>query len=177
MPLEPLPFARVPGRAGMRHLARQAATLQEMEEPRHSNRVASVGVPLDAAEPLWRLAPTRDGAGRGLADFMLLIPRLGDQPLAVREFVGGRIRAVCADFGDRVAFADLNLSLNVLWVSVAAEPGLAGRVAQAIRAEVPDARLVGGQLGAVPLPVVAATRPGLWARLLKLRRRLALPAR
>jgi hypothetical protein len=55
---------------------------------------------------------------------------------------------------------------------VAAEPGLAGRVAQSIRGRIPDARLVGGQLGAVPMPVVAAAGAGLVSRLRGLRRRV-----
>jgi hypothetical protein len=130
--------------------------------------------PIDPAEPLWRLAPTHDENGQSLADFMMLIPRLGDCPAGVRDCIGSRIRDVCATFGDRVAFADVNYSLNVLWVSVAAEPGLAGQVAQAIRAQVPQARLIGGQLGAVPSGLVASPGRRLWQRLRRLGRRCLL---
>jgi hypothetical protein len=151
-----------------------------MDEQPSTKQLPGHGRALDPAEPLWRLAPTRDGDGRCVADFMLLIPGLGAQPLAVREMIGGRVREVCAGFGDRVAFADLNYAINVLWVSVAAEPGLAAQVAQAIRRQVPEARLVGGQLGAVPSPLAVAGRRGLWGRLRlagrRLGRRLRLPS-
>jgi hypothetical protein len=151
-----------------------------MDEPSSSKQLPEQGGALGPAEPLWRLAPTRDGDGRCVADFMLLIPGLGAQPPAVRERIGGKVRKVCADFGDRVAFADLNYSINVLWVSVAAEPGLAAQVAQAIRRQVPEARLVGGQLGAVPSALVGGGGGGLWGRLRfigrRLGRRLRLPA-
>jgi hypothetical protein len=87
---------------------------------------------------------------------MMWIPGLGDRPEQSRERIAQMIREVCESYGEQVAFADLNYAINVLWVSVAAEPGLAGRVAQSIRGRVPDALLVGGQLGAVALPAATA---------------------
>jgi hypothetical protein len=98
---------------------------------------------------LWRLVPTRADDGRSFADFMMLIPGLGTRPPQGREHVTTLIREVCESYGDQVAFADVNYAINVLWVSVSAEPGLVGRIAQAIRQQVPEALLVGGQLGAV----------------------------
>ena len=127
---------------------------------------------LGPAVPLWRIAPTRDGDGRCLADFMMLIPRLGSRPHAAREQVALQVREVCRAYGGQVVFAEVNYALNLLWVSVAAEPGLAGRVAQSIRGRIPDARLVGGQLGAVPMPVPGVAGGGLGARLRGLRRRM-----
>ena len=85
--------------------------------------------PFGPAQPLWRVVPTRGDDGRCLADFMMLIPRLGARPRRYRDQVTQAIREVCESYGDRVTFADVNLTLNVLWVSVAAEPGLSGRVA------------------------------------------------
>lgn len=98
------------------------------------------------AAPLWSLAPTRTRDGDCLADFMMLIPGLGRQPAACQAQVALAIREVCEGYGEQVAFVDINYAINVLWVSVAAQPGLAGRVAQAIRERVPEALLVGGQL-------------------------------
>ena len=103
---------------------------------------------------------------------MMLIPGLGGRSQQARELIAGRVREVCESYGHQVAFADINYSLNVLWVSVTAEPGLAGRVAQSIRGRVPEALLVAGQLGAVPAPLVRVQRDGLWSRLRRLSRRV-----
>lgn len=136
--------------------------------------------PLRPAEPLWQLAPTRRPDGRCLADFMMLIPGLAVAENAGRRHVSDSVRAVCEGFGDAVAFAEINYRLNVLWVSVEAEPGLTGRVASAIRERLPDALLVGGQLGAVPtLPTPRRAWRAWFARLCSLPRPIAprLPKR
>lgn len=132
---------------------------------------------MNPAQPLWRLAPTHDDAGRSLADFMMLIPGLGTRPAAVRRLIADRVREVCAAYDSQVAFADINYSLNVLWVSVRAEPGLAGRVAQSIRGRVPEARLVGGQLGAVAVPATGPAGGSGWWRRARRRTALLLPWR
>src|SRR4030066_1586328 len=67
--------------------------------------------------PLWQLAPTRDSAGQRLTDFMMLIPRLRSRPPAEIERTSREIQAVLALHHD-VVFADLNLKLNLLWVSL-----------------------------------------------------------
>lgn len=130
---------------------------------------------LRPAEPLWRLAPTRGRDGAGMADFMMLIPGLADRTEAERDFVAGAVRGVCSAFGGQVAFADINYRINVLWISVEPEPGLAGRVARAIRERVPDALLVGGQLGA-GTGVTIGERRGWrwWGRLRQLSQRAVL---
>jgi hypothetical protein len=130
------------------------------------------------AQPLWRLAPTRDGDGRSLADFMMLIPGLAARPGICRESVTASIREVCESYGDRVAFADVNFAINVLWVSVLAEPGLSGRVARSIRERVPDALLVGGQLATGgDLRAADPIRRRGWQRLKGLSRRAVLMLR
>jgi hypothetical protein len=141
-----------------------------MSEPREpEDRVPAP--PLAPAQPLWRLAPTRGDDGRAVADFMMLIPGLADRPALSRDRVSQRIRAVCATYGERVSFADVNYRINVLWVSVDAVPGLAGQVASAIRSAVPEALLIGGQLGA------ASACPALRPRGPALRQRLRLASR
>ena len=131
------------------------------EKPERSGLARGLGT--TPALPLWQLAPTRGDDGRSLADFMMLIPGLAARPQACRERVTAEIRAVCESYGGRVAFADINLAINVLWVSVAAEPGLAGQVARSIRRRVPDALLVGGQLGAAgELRVAPRSGPLSW---------------
>ena len=91
--------------------------------------------------PLWQVAPTRDGAGRRLTDFMMLIPRLRSRPRAEIEQASRDIQAVLALRQD-VVFADLNLKLNLLWVSLRPRPGAISELVAAIRLRVPEAVLV-----------------------------------
>lgn len=97
---------------------------------------------LAPGEPLWKRAPARDGDGRPLPDFMMIIRGLGRRPPAAIEATVNELNAVLAGFADAVVFADLNLRLNVLWVTV--RPGLhaGAAIAAAIHARVPEARLV-----------------------------------
>ena len=91
--------------------------------------------------PLWQVAPTRDNAGKRLTDFMMLIPRLRSRPPAEIERASRDIQAVLALHQD-VVFADLNLKLNLLWVSLRPSPGAIRELAAAIRTRVPGALLV-----------------------------------
>jgi hypothetical protein len=91
--------------------------------------------------PLWQVAPTRDSAGRRLTDFMMLIPRLRSRPPAEIERASREIQTVLSLHQD-VVFADLNLKLNLLWVSLRPSPGAISELAAAIRLRVPEAVLV-----------------------------------
>ncbi len=91
--------------------------------------------------PLWQLAPTRDGAGQRLTDFMMLIPRLRSRPPAEIERASRDIQSVLALHQD-VVFADLNLKLNLLWVSLRPRQGAISELVAAIRLRVPEAVLV-----------------------------------
>lgn len=91
---------------------------------------------------LWRYAPVRDAQGRALCDLMMLIPGLKkgqNLPIIIRH----QLQDVLESFGDQVMFADLNIRLGILWISVTPEPGLCAEVADAIHARIEGARLVG----------------------------------
>jgi len=91
--------------------------------------------------PLWQLAPTRDSAGQRLTDFMMLIPRLRNRAPAEIEQASRDIQSVLELHQD-VVFADLNLKLNLLWVSLRPRPGAISELVAAIRLRVPEAVLV-----------------------------------
>ena len=116
--------------------------LPSLTKPRQMPRPAPS---LEPGGPLWRHVPTRDGEGRPLCDLLLLVPGLRRDQVA-RDLTAAQLRAALDEFGDRVRFANLNLELGVAWVTVAAEPGLTGVVADAIRRRLPGVRLVGNQL-------------------------------
>lgn len=93
-------------------------------------------------EPLWQRVPTRDAAGRPYLDFMMFAPRLNRRSALELESVALLLRGVLAGFEDRVVFADLNLKINVLWVSMENRPGLMAELVAALRLKLPEFHLV-----------------------------------
>lgn len=95
----------------------------------------------EPGRPLWQVAPTRDQSGQRLTDFMMLIPRLRDRPHGEIMRASNEIQALLALHQD-VVFADLNLKLNLLWISLRPRPGAIAELAAAIRLRLPEAVLV-----------------------------------
>jgi len=93
-------------------------------------------------EPLWKLAPKRDSEGHPYIDFMMLAPGLKKRPAHEIECLTRVIQAVLERFEHWVVFADFNLKLNVLWVSLAYRPGIMSEVIAALRAQAPELKLV-----------------------------------
>lgn len=94
------------------------------------------------AEPLRKRAPAFDEHGRALSDFMVLIPGLVKKPQHLIQTTIEHIQAVFADYRHVVVFAELNLKLSLLWVSVKPVPGVRFQISEALRAVIPEARLV-----------------------------------
>ena len=99
--------------------------------------------------PLWQRVPTRDENGRALNDFMMLIPKIGTWPELRRQQALNKLKQVIAGFDERVVFADLNLKLNVLWISLRHDPRGCVALVEAIKAAVPEAVLVASQYEAL----------------------------
>ena len=97
---------------------------------------------LDASQPLRKRAPAVDENGRALSDFMIIIPNLRKRSEQRIQQTMQDIHRVLAGFDDSVVFAELNLRLNLLWVSIRPITGIRDDIAQALRAVIPDARLV-----------------------------------
>ncbi|MHB1516013.1 MAG: hypothetical protein ACYCVY_09960 [Acidiferrobacteraceae bacterium] len=95
--------------------------------------------------PLYERAPTRDQDGRRLSDFMMVIPGLRDRRGIQFQSVLRHIEDVLSRFQE-VVFIDLNVPLNLLWVSVRPRPGVILDIAALIRCRVPEALLVGQYL-------------------------------
>ena len=97
---------------------------------------------LHPSEPLWKRVPTRGDDGRPLSDFMMLIPGLREKPNGECALTVECIQQVLERYRHTVVFADLNLRLNVLWVSIRPVPGMVLELATAIKLAVPEALLV-----------------------------------
>ncbi len=94
------------------------------------------------AEPLWKRVPTRDENGILLADFMMIIPRLHNKPDHLVKKTISAIEGILQCYQDSVVFADLNLKLNVLWISLRPREGICLELSAAIKLQVPEALLV-----------------------------------
>lgn len=99
------------------------------------------GISVSGAEPLHRRVPTADEDGKPLADFMMLIPGLRDWPRARFERALAAMHAVLGNCQE-VVFADLNVPLNLLWVSVKTRPGIISEVAAMLQMRIPEALIV-----------------------------------
>ena len=97
---------------------------------------------LHPSEPLWKRVPTRDENGKPFSDFMMLIPGLRDhEEKRLREIVN-KMEAVLKRYEKDIVLADLNLKLNVLWVTVQPRLGICVEIAALIHHYIPEAKLV-----------------------------------
>ncbi|MGO9445084.1 MAG: hypothetical protein ACLPXB_09945 [Thiobacillaceae bacterium] len=101
-------------------------------------------LPIKPGEPLWKRVPTRDESGVLLADFMILIPNLKTRPRPYIQTAAAYIGGVLKRY-EEVVFADVNLQLNLLWVSHRYRPGLMLEIASVLRLGLPEAVLVAHQ--------------------------------
>lgn len=92
--------------------------------------------------PLWQRVPTKDQDGTRLSDFMMIIPKLKQRSSTHRRQVLDALIEVLQHYEKIVVFADLNLKLNLLWVSVYPIKGACLEIPTAIKAAVPEALLV-----------------------------------
>lgn len=105
-------------------------------------RAPVLTIRIEENRPLHERVPVRDEEGLPLGDFMVLIPGLRDlSPQQLGERLQ-RLQTVLHGFTE-VVFADLNLPLNLLWVSVRPRPGVILELFGAMQWQLPEARLVG----------------------------------
>lgn len=95
-----------------------------------------------SGEPLASRAPSVDENGDALSDFMVIFPGLRDKSeTSVRNTIDTVYR-ILASYNHAVVFAEFNLRLNLLWVSIRPISGIRFEIAGALQEQVPDARLV-----------------------------------
>ena len=94
------------------------------------------------AEPLRKRAPAFDEHGKALSDFMILFPGLIKKPQHLIQATIEHIQTVFAKYTHVVVFVELNLKLSLLWISIKPVPGLRFEITEALRALIPEARLV-----------------------------------
>lgn len=108
---------------------------------KHRNNLPFSGAMLEPGTPLWQIVPTHGADGRPLADFMMLIPGLRNRPQHAINTTLNNIQKALEQYRE-VVFVNLNLKINVLWVSVNCRPGIILEVVTSIQRLVPEALLV-----------------------------------
>ena len=97
---------------------------------------------IEPTQPLYQRVPTRAEDGSPYSAFMVLIPGIRELPEAEIADRASGLQAVLGHYR-QVVFADLNIHLNLLWVTLIPELGLIPDLVSALRQKVPEARLVG----------------------------------
>ena len=96
----------------------------------------TLSIDMSPAEPLWKIAPTRDENGDRVSDFLMIIPKLKQKPeMHIKRTLNDIDRAL-KQFKTDIVFANMDMKLNTLWVSFKSEPGLFMKIASAIRVRV-----------------------------------------
>ena len=95
-----------------------------------------------ANTPLWQRVPTRDESGKYLGDFMMIISGLKKASPKKRKQTLNAITQVLSEYAGIVVFADLNMKMSLLWVSIKPKKGMMIEIPAAIMKQVPEAKLI-----------------------------------
>ena len=95
------------------------------------------------SEPLYDRVRTLDENGKPYADFMLMIPGLNKASMPELKGKMAALQAVLVNYPE-VVFADLNMRLNLLWVSIRPKVGLIQGIPVDIQQHLPEAKLISG---------------------------------
>lgn len=125
--------------------------------------------PLVVNSPLWQRAPARDENGTPYIDFMMLIPNLNNSSDSAIEMNLIKIQNCLKAFEEIVVYVDMNIRLNVLWVSLKPVSGACAEVIKAIRSEIPQAKVVASDF----IPQQTQSTQNLYQRIKVLSMRLS----
>ncbi len=102
-----------------------------------------LSISLTPAEPLYKLAPTRDENGGPVSDLLMIIPKLKTKPEQYIKDTLANIEFALKQFSNEILFANVDMKLNTLWVSFKAVPGIYGQIVSTLKTNVPEAVIVG----------------------------------
>ena len=97
---------------------------------------------LEPQQPLWQRVPTRTDAGEPAADFMMLVRKLNRMAHVQQQRIMDMLFDVLQRYSDLILLADMNMKMNLLWVSHVPRPGLGLEIASMLHHAVPEARLI-----------------------------------
>ena len=108
-----------------------------------SNSELKLSIDLSPAEPLGKMAPTKDENGGPVSDLLMIIPKLKYKPEAVIRETFANIEFALMQHNKNILFANVDMKLNTLWVSFKAVPGVYAEIVSCLKINVPEAVLVG----------------------------------
>lgn len=77
-----------------------------------------------------------------MSDFMVIIPGLKHKPQSLISQAVSDMHRALARYRHAVVFAEFNIKLNLLWVSIRPIPRIRFEIVGAIQETVPEAKLV-----------------------------------
>ena len=98
--------------------------------------------PLHPAEPLYSRVPSRGQDGQRLNDLLMIIPGLKAKPMLRQQEILHIIEQLLALYSEVIVFAELNIKLGTLWLSIPPQWGLGAELAAWIHHHIPESRLV-----------------------------------
>ena len=109
-----------------------------------------ISSPFIENSPLWKRAPARDENGIPYNDFMMLIPGLNKLGGPVIDEYLVKIQRCLKPFESVVVYIDMNIKLNILWISLKSDPGITSDIVLAIQQVIPHAKLVASDFNPNP---------------------------
>lgn len=94
------------------------------------------------AEPLWKRVSTRDAKGKPYTDFMMLIPGLKEADPVHLSVTINKLDNILKLYEKDIVLVDLNLKINILWITLQPHFGLTSEIAALIHHVVPQAKLI-----------------------------------
>jgi len=95
-----------------------------------------------ASQPLWQRVPTRTVTGELAFDFMIITRQLNKLLAEEQKTALSAICSVLNSYSKVMLLADLNLNINLLWISHLPRPHLCFEIASKIIEVYPLARLI-----------------------------------
>jgi len=111
------------------------------------NAMPKAGTKISPDCPLHEVVPTRDEEGKPLSDFMMIIPKLKLQSEEYIQNTFNQLDKVLNVYKEQVVFVNMNMKMNLLWVTIRPVPGLILELSAAIKTQVPEALLVADHQG------------------------------
>jgi len=96
----------------------------------------------NASQPLWQRVPSRTAEGERALDFIVIIRKLNKLSPNEQKTALNNIYKVLNSYSKVILLADLNLNINLLWVSHLPRPNLSFEIASEIITIYPLARLI-----------------------------------